>query len=320
MSCGQWDELLPCLDRIARAFGDLQCTRHRVENQALAAKLACYLGQLEEAHKRFSAMTDEAHALAGGMGELWGLLGQVETGMRLGRYSPQELHALLERARRDMTEIENVDSAYNLRWLGLKAMVAWRSGQIEVARETALIAAAVARRIRFCGFWAHEGFAGPIEVLLRVRAQERQLGGASPVLDEALACLMRAMRAHVRRFPPGAARLHQLRGLAAIDAGHLARAVAALRESVSAAERYGLRYELARSCELLAHIDCKGTWKQRAQRLFSEVGADDDLRRLLDREPATVVPSSLATERDERWVSPVSRPPTRSVDADECKV
>ena len=139
-------------------------------------------------------------------------------------------------------------------------------------REAVLAGVATATRIRYCGFWAHEGFAGIAEVLIGLRMHERRIGGPVPMLDEAWRALQRPLRAHCRRFVPAAALWHHLQGLAAIDEGRSDDARRSLRRSVREAERRGMRVELARACQLLAKVEQDGHWADRAARLWADMG------------------------------------------------
>jgi hypothetical protein len=228
-------------------------------------------------------LTDDARAVGGTLGAHWGLYGMIEMGLHIGCHDHAELQSLLDQARRDLTEMQGIDSACTIRWLGLKARLEWHAGRHGDALESALTGASASQRIRHCGFWAHEGFAGIIHVLLHWRARERAEGRSGDAVGQALARAMQAMRAHTRRFPPAASRWHQLQALAALDAQHPAQARRALQHAVHGAERYGMLHELARSCELLAQVDDarqQGRWRERAERLYVETGAHGDLRRL----------------------------------------
>lgn len=281
---GEWDGLVSQLDAEEPVIRALHDMNNWLENRSLAAKVCIYQGRLRCAHDRLAEVGEVARTTVGPMADHWGALGMVETGLRIGCYRDEELLALLAQAKRDMSEMENIDPAYTLRWIGLKALVEWQAGLYEEARETALSGASAARRIDCCGFWAHEGFAGSAEVLLRCRAEEGRLGADVTALDAAIADVMRAMDGHARRFPPGNARRCQLLGLQALYEGQNSRAVSFLRESVRWAERFGMRYELARGCALLAQADSghAGEWRSRARALFEETGAEADLRRMAD--------------------------------------
>lgn len=280
---GEWDGLVSQLDAEEPALRALHSTNNWLENRSLAAKVCTYQGRLRCAHERMVEVGEAARTTVGPMCDHWGALGMVETGLRIGCYGVDEMLRLLAQAKRDMSEMENIDPAYTLRWIGLKAMVEWQAGLYEEALETALSGASASRRIVCCGFWAHEGFSGSAEVLLRCRAKEGGPNTDLTALDAAIADVMRAMRAHVRRFPPGNARRCQLLGLQALYEGQNPRAVSLLRESVRWAERFGMRYELARSCELLALADRapEAGWRTRAQKLYKETGAEADLRRMV---------------------------------------
>jgi hypothetical protein len=274
VGCGRWQGLLPLIDDVARTWKRLGPPgRHEIECHSLAAKLAFYMGLLPSAEARFAELTALCEKRRGEAWRAWGPLGLIETRLCLNRVPPESLRPLLAQARHEMSEMENIDSAYTLRWLGLAARVGWRCGDLDGVREAILAGVAAATRVRYCGFWAHEGYAGLGETLLRLRAHERTVGGAIPVLDAAWRALQRPLKAHAARFPPAVSLWHQLQGLAEIEAGRDASARRHLRRAVQVAERQGLRVELARACELLARLEPAGDWAARAGRLWADMGA-----------------------------------------------
>src|SRR5688572_4577373 len=185
------------------SFRRLGVDRHDMECLCLVAKLRFYQGQLRAAWDRFGFVTELSLRRPGDQWRAWGPLGQAEVGLCLGDVPDDELRRLADIGARWMTEMENIDSAYTLRRLGMAARLAWRAGDVEAAREAVLAGVAAAARIRHCGFWAHEGYAALGEGLLRLRAHERQAGGTLASLDGTWAMFERALVAHGRRFPAG---------------------------------------------------------------------------------------------------------------------
>lgn len=274
VGCGHWDGLLPVIDEVTRLWQRLGPPgRHEIECHSLGAKLAFYMGLLPSAEARFAQLTVLGRHRPGEAWRAWGPFGLVEVRLCLNREPPEALRPLLEQASYDMSEMEDIDSAYTLRRLGLTARVAWRCGDLDAVRETVLAGVAAATRVRYCGFWAHEGYAGLGESLLRLRGHERAVGGALPVLEAAWQSLQGPLRAHTRRFPPAIALWHQLQGIAAFERGHTAEARQHLHRAVRMAERQGLRVELARCCEWLASVEPEGGWSDRAARLWHDMGA-----------------------------------------------
>ena len=203
--------------------------------------------------------------------------------MCLGSLPLDELQRLADAGARWLTEMENIDTAYGIRRLGLMARLALRAGDFEHTRESVLAGAALAERMPFCSFWAHEGFSALGDSLLALRRRERERGGALPPLDLAWTRLDAAVGRHVRRFPAGQALWPRLRGQHALDEGRTAAGVRLLNQAVQQAERQGLRVELARACESLEHAGAGAgaagaasgagaDWGGRAQRLWQDMG------------------------------------------------
>lgn len=270
---GQWDGLEFQLDALAAGWRELHCARYELDARSLAAKLAFYQGRLRQSGERFAALTARARLLDVATGLFLGPMGEVEVGLALGTQEPASLLRLLEDSRQIMSEIENVDAAYTLRWFGLRARIAWRQGDVEALREAVMAGAAACQRIRFCGFWAHEGFAGIGEGLLRLRRHERGTGGAVDPLLASWAAFRRPLRAHCRRFTPGRILWYYLAGLHAAEAGRLAEADRALRASVRHARSQGMRFELARSCAALGGIGNDADATAHAAHLWRDMGS-----------------------------------------------
>jgi hypothetical protein len=270
---GQWQALLPQLDQLALQWQARHGLRHEMECRSLGAKLSFYQGRLAEAARRFGALTIHADKAGPQLGRFWGPMGEAEAGMALGSMSDDELRRLLERSRRAMAESENIDSAYTLRWFGLRARLAGRVGDLETLRETTMAGAAAASRIAFCGFWAHEGFAGVGEGLIRLRRRERERGGSVASLAADWQAFRKPLRAHCRRFPPAAGLWHYLHALDAAERDRLVEAEKHVRLAMRLAEDQGMRLELARACRLLGLLENDPASATRADHLYEDMGA-----------------------------------------------
>lgn len=273
IALGDWNGVEEPLQRATALFEAHGDHRHVMECLSLGAKLCFYQGRLREAFDRFALCTERSLRRPGGAWRAWGPFGQAESALCLGNLPLESLQQLADTASHWLTEMENIDAAYALRRLGLTARLALRAGDADRAREAVLAGAAAADRARECGFWAHEGFAGLGEVLLALRRQEREAGGALPPLDAAWARLEPALARHVRRFPAGAAMRTRLRGQWFVDQGRPADAARELRLAVAQAEGQGLRVELARACEALSTTERDIAWCERASRLWQAMGA-----------------------------------------------
>ncbi len=270
---GQWPGLLPQIDELVAQWQARHCTRHEMECRSLAAKLAYYQGLLTQAERRFGELTLHADSVGPQPGRFWGPMGEAEAAMALGSMSHDELRRLFDRSRQAMAESENMDSAYTLRWFGLRARFAIQGGDIEALRETTMAGAAAASRIPFCGFWAHEGFAGVGEGLIRLRRHEGEHGGSVSSLADAWRAFRKPLRAHCRRFPPARGLWHYLHALDAAERDRRAEACEHLRRAVRVAEAQGMRLELARACRMLGLLENDAAWATRAGHLFQDMGA-----------------------------------------------
>jgi hypothetical protein len=273
MADGRWDGLLPLLDAMVEEWRGLAIPRHEMETRSLGAKLAFYQGSLDEALRRFRQVTAISAPLGTGIGRFWGPLGEIEADLAIGKVDLESLRRQLDETRHVMTEFENYDAAYTLRWFGLRARVAWRQGDPNALRDVVLAGASACQRIGFAGFWAHEGFAGIGEGLIRLRRHEREQGGAVQALADACTAFRQPLAAHCRRFTPARALWHYLAGLDDAEAGRPAAAARSLRAAVRHAERQGMRLELARACTLIGVLEGDPAWSERATRLLRETGA-----------------------------------------------
>jgi DNA-binding SARP family transcriptional activator/tetratricopeptide (TPR) repeat protein len=273
MALGKWSGLAATLSEVADRWLAVRNLRHEVEVRSLCGKLALYEGRLVDAFALFAGISELSLRRSGESWSAWGPIGQAEAALYLEQLDDTVLQRLFERATQVMTEMEDVDAAYTLRRQALAARLAWRRGDVHASRDAVLAGCAAAARLRHCGFWAHEGYAGLGDTLLALRRHERERGGAVPPLDQAWAQLQPALAAHVGRFPPARALQQRLRGEWARDEGRPAEAEAALKRAIALAERQGMRVELTRACEALAGVRGDASLQERAQRLWRDMRA-----------------------------------------------
>lgn len=271
VALGQWEGLRPRIEATVAAFERLGDHRHEMEAHSLLGKLLFYQGQLPASAARFRLCRERGLQLPAGAYRSFGPFGLAEVGMCLDHVSLAELRELADTGGHWITEMENMDSAYTLRRLGLLARLAWRADDVTQAREAVLAGIAAAGRFRRCGFWAHEGYAGIGEGLLLLRRHEREVGGPLPPLDRAWATLQRALEGHVRRFPPARAMGYRLQGQALLEQGRPTAARQYLARAVREAELRGMPVELARSCDALAPLESTASCNERARRVWAEV-------------------------------------------------
>ena len=272
MATGRWAGLSAALDDVAECWRALRNVRHELGMRALGAKLAFYEGRLVESHDRFAEVGELSLHHAGESWRAWGPIGQAEVGLCLNSLDDTALQRLFERGSRVITEMEVVDAAYTLRRQGLAAHLAWRRGEVVIAREAVIAGCAAAARLVHCAFWAHEGYANLGDMLLVLRLRERDRGGALPPFDQAWKQLMVALDAHVRRFPPAASLRERLLGQRALQDDTPDIAAARLQCAVEAAQQQGMRLELARSCQVLADMRIDDRWDDRARCLWQDIG------------------------------------------------
>ena len=273
LALGDWGGLTADFDEAADGWAAWHAGRHEMECRSLAAKLAFYEGRLDDAWQRFAALTEASMRRPGDAWRAWGPFGQAEVALCQGRLSGAAIEALFRRGEVLLTEMESVDAAYTIRRHGLAARLAWRRGDAAAAREAVLAGCAAAGRLRHCGFWAHEGYAGIGDTLAALRVHEAREGGAPALIDRAWVTLDAALAAHVRRFPPAQALHERLAGMHAAAAGDASAAAARLQRAVALAEASGMRVELARACDGLSCADTGSDWGKRAGHLWQEMGA-----------------------------------------------
>lgn len=273
MALGRWAGLDAELAAIAAACAAIGHRRGEMEARSLRGKFAFYEGRLADAVRLMGEVDAQAQQHPGAAWMAWGATGLAETAWALGPRDDGTMQALVDRVSRAMTESENIDNAYTLRRLGLVARLAWRRGDLATARDAVGAAVAAMAHAPRRGFWAHEGYAGIGEVLLAWAAHERRVGGALPPLQRLWAEFDRSLRGHGQRFPAGAALVHRLQGQWAAFHGDTAAARRRLARGLAAAERQGLRVELARCCEALAVLDASEPYSQRARALWHDMGA-----------------------------------------------
>jgi DNA-binding SARP family transcriptional activator len=273
MALGKWSGLAATLDEVADHWLAVRNLRDEVASRSLGGLLALYEGRLVEAYRRFAAISELSLRRTGESWSAWGPIGHAEAALCLEQLDDTVLQRLHKSAAQLMTKMENVDAAYTLRSQALAARLAWRRGDVHASRDAVLAGCAAAARLRHCGFWAHEGYAGLGDTLLALRRHERENGGAVPPLDQAWALLQPALAAHVGRFPPARALQARLRGEWARDEGRLAEAESALHRAIALAERQGMRMDLARACEAMAGVRGNAAWRERAERLWRDMRA-----------------------------------------------
>lgn len=307
MALGKWSGLAATLSEVADRWLAVRNLRHEVEVRSLCGKLALYEGRLIDAFSLLAGISELSLRRSGESWSAWGPIGQAEAALYLEQLDDTVLQRLFERATQVMTEMEDVDAAYTLRRQALSARLAWRRGDVHASRDAVLAGCAAAARLRHCGFWAHEGYAGLGDTLLALRRHERERGGAVPPLDQAWALLQPALAAHVGRFPPARALQQRLRGEWAREEGRPAEAEAALQRAIALAERQGMRVELARACEALASVRGDAPLQERAQRLWRDMRAAPVValeRRYTASEAAANASTLIAKDADRGTLDP----------------
>jgi hypothetical protein len=269
---GLWDGLVDEFEALAERVARIAQGGQYIETKALVAKLLLYEGRLAEAWVRFADLSELALRRPGESWRVWGPMGQAEVGLCLGTLPEAELHRLYERAAAAMSAMENTDAAYTLRRLGLAARLAWRRGDLAAAGAAVETGIAAAARMQ-APWWAQEGIAGLGDVLLALWRRERDSGGAPGPLAALWPTYERALRSHVRRFPPGVVTLQRLRGERALLDGKRSQGLARLRRAVEMGERQGLRVELARARDALAAAEPGSDAASRAAALWNELRA-----------------------------------------------
>ncbi|MEZ5646503.1 MAG: BTAD domain-containing putative transcriptional regulator [Burkholderiaceae bacterium] len=269
IALGQWDGVGEELASLCDALEQAGDHRHAMECHSLQAKLLYYQGQLDRASHRFADNTELSLRRPGGAWRAWGPFGLAEVTLCQHEIPLDAVRHWVELGSYWLSEMISTDAAYVLRRIGLVARLAWLDGDLARARDAALGGTAAAARIRHCGFWAHEGYAGIGDVLLQLHAQDTGLGARA--IEDAWARFQKPLLAHGRRFPAGVAMIQRLQGEWALSHGRERLGQQLLVKAVHSAERQGLRVELARACQALARLDSDEQWRERAQRLWVDM-------------------------------------------------
>jgi tetratricopeptide (TPR) repeat protein len=277
----RWDEADSALDqavRIAEQVGDMRLWAECAGQKGL---LDFYRGHLESG----LAYWAEAYRLARRGGnqqiESWGLLGQGDVLVRLGRN--EEAVALYTQAIENMKDQEAL-RADSICVLGMCALAHLRAGDEGAALARAEAALVLILTYRPIIYFVQQAYAGTAEVFLRLAERQVVRGTASSsVLDVRAQKALASLRRFSRRFLLGRPHASVWQGMGEWMMGRPARAMRFWREAIKLAEQMRTPYELGQAyLEIGRHTppgDERRRNLERAAEVFERMGSTADVAR-----------------------------------------
>lgn len=241
---GDWKTAVINLEDTRKTFQKHGAARWECEAGSLLGKCAAFSGRTEEAIRIFQHLYARAIVTGHGLAAIWASQGLAELRLRHENCDCKAVLKDLDRIRHLVPASQLNDPAYYIRLLGLRAEALRRIGEQDAAYREALAGAFAIRDVRYCGFWAHEGFAFVLEVLISQYKIEREQGqkGFEPLAWIKLA--FKKMRGHCRRFPPGWASFYYCQSLLAEVKAEPKQANRHLKKGMKVAKKFELNYEI----------------------------------------------------------------------------
>lgn len=272
ISTGQWARSETALDRcrdIADRLGD-----RRIQEGSLAglAHVAHHRGQFAQCLGFWQQLTDSARKYNNDQTLAWGLLGQAEAVLRLGRPAHgQTAHDLLQSALPLLNK--TTERAEEARALGSLALAYTRLDQPVLARQMVEQAVGLMRQFQLASFGIFGGYFSIAEAALTLAQQDED---SRPALLNLAQQACAALERFANSFPIGRPRALIWQGLYASLRNDPATANRLWQRALTAAERLNMTYDIA-----LAeyHIGQQSTGTRRlarltrARKLFEECGA-----------------------------------------------
>lgn len=281
-NAGKWDEVQVAVEQ-ARAINErLGERRWWGEDLVLLGFMAYYRGEFARGIKLFA----DAYTLACQIGNLqqqpWGLFGQAQGLIRLGRSS--DAVPLLEEALTSPSA--DVDRRVKVNTYALLALARLRRGELELARVAAQAAAERIAKIRTSdATYSLDAYADVAEVFLALWESGVKSGQPESELRTLAASAQqacKALRQFASTYPIAQPRAWLWQGLYEWLSGKPVQAQQAWRKSLEHAERLAMRYDEALThFEIGRHLPMDDSTRTkhltRAQEIFSQLGAGYDL-------------------------------------------
>jgi tetratricopeptide (TPR) repeat protein len=280
-SACRWDEAegeVRRATRIAEEIGDL---RLLAECSAQIGAVAFYSGTFERGHGQFREVQRLCVRSGNKQGECWGLLGEADCLVRMGR--DEEALGLYEQAIGQLDE--QADRSEVIWGLGMQALARLRVGDRRGAYESAEGVLSLILETRPVVYWLQHPTAATAEVFLSLL--ESKWGGGGDfqrrlAIRAKQACA--AIRRYARRFPLGRPHALLWQGLNARLAGRRGPAMRLWRKSLGLAEALHTPYEQGRAhLEIGRHLAPEDERRRhhlnRAAEVFEKLGCARDLAR-----------------------------------------
>jgi len=276
VSRGEWEKAQQAFEE-AVAIADRLGDRRRWEsfNAALAAEVY-RLGQFARGVKIWADVTASAHERNDVQYQAWGLGGEAESLLRLGR--ADEAVAALDKALPFLAA--SMDRSQEIIHYGVLAVGYLRQGKLELAGEAARRSAKLIAQLSPTGYALIDGYAGTTEVCLALWE-----ANADPAWAKLSRQSCRALHGYARIFPIGQPSAWLWQGVCDWLSGHTAQAHRSWQKSLEAAQRLRMLYD-----EGLAHYQIgrhlktsdppRGKHLDRASEIFAQLEAAYDLERV----------------------------------------
>jgi tetratricopeptide (TPR) repeat protein len=265
---------------ICQRIGDWQ---HWGETMAASAQASYLGGDFVLGLQTWTKLFDKAKERGDDLQRAWGLNGRAEGTMRQGGEEHAEQAAEMLRESLDLLD-QNVDRVSQFGAYGLMAMAQLRCGNHRAAHEAAAAGARLAQAIGApTGYYTFNGYFGVARTYLALWEAEAEASESTYAEAARNAC--RALDRFARTFPIGRPAAALCRGHALWRRGARQRALRAWRKGLKAAEQVQLPYSLGLlHYELARHLPQVDTKRrnhaERARKIFEQLGADFDLRRV----------------------------------------
>jgi class 3 adenylate cyclase/tetratricopeptide (TPR) repeat protein len=277
---GSWERVEEGIARALQIFDQLGDRSHWGESQAIRAQAAHFQGKFAEGIRIWAELYGAARSRGDVLQEAWGLNGQAEGALRLGRLD--EAAEMLEAAA--VLFVNNLDRVSEVSTYGHLAVVRWRRGEPESALKAAAKGLQLGAELKsITGYYALAGFGGVAEAYLASwEAECRRGGGARPEVIQSTLQACAGMHRYARIFPIGRPHAWLWQGLADWLAGRPRRACKAWRKSLEEAERLAMPFEQGRAhYEMGRHLEAHARARQqhltRACDLFTLLGTPYEL-------------------------------------------
>jgi tetratricopeptide (TPR) repeat protein len=282
LGVGNRDIARDFLEQGIEIWDRLENRRRWGESKGLLAWVNYHQGDFSRSFDLYEEIYGSALLSGDAQQQTWGLVGKAENILRLGgpEHADEALSLMQEAATLPTEEIGRVEE---IRVYGVLALAYLRCGDYESAREMADRAARLIAQVPPIAVGIVEGYAGTAEVYLDLLERSGDLAASQQHgLRIAAREACRALRQFGRSFPVARPRAWLLQGRHHWLRGRKARARAAWRRSLAAAEQLNLPYERGLAWTELG-LHAGGTDRQkdlsRAIDIFSQLQATYDLSR-----------------------------------------